>query len=184
VSVQIVGISGLKELQETLQRTLPQKLQGKVLQNALAKAGKPIIVDARARAAHKTGRLGRAIFSYRDKSSTRTRESRLISVRRGRKNQKSNRDAYYWKWVEFGHDVIVPKKNSGKSRSLGTPKAGWFGELIRAVPARPFMRPAFEAKKYAAIEAFKQSVMPEIKKVALQNQRRLVRAIRRKTIGV
>lgn len=159
---QQIEVAGLRELRETLTRTLPDKLQGKALQGALSKAALPILRTARAHAPVKTGRLRKAIYAFRDRQSTRTREARLISVRSGRRFQKRDRDAYYWKWIEFGHGVIKRKKGG----VLGRPNKGFFGSEVKAVPARPFMRPAFEAKKMEALEIFRRTLKDQIEKVA------------------
>ena len=61
------------------------------------------------------------------------KQSFYVHVRTGKKYQKQGKggnlsqDAYYWTWVEFGNSNMV---------------------------ARPFLRPAFEAKKLGAIAAF------------------------------
>src|SRR6185369_16797468 len=82
---ETISVDGLDEILDTLKRRLPEKLYGKALQGALSKAAKPIVNAARANAPVRTGRLRKAIYSFRDKQSTRTREARLISVRRGKK---------------------------------------------------------------------------------------------------
>lgn len=163
-----IRVEGLTEIRQAL-LTLPDKLQGKATQAALAKAARVIVKDAQARVPQKTGRLRRAIYSFRDKASTRAREARLITVRSGKRHQKSDRDAFYWKWVEFGHAIIRAKQGT---QSLGTPKAGFFGKEVRAVPARPFLRPAFETQKMKALEIFRQSMAGEIVKVAERAARR------------
>jgi HK97 gp10 family phage protein len=172
VSVKIVNVQGLDELQRTLTRTLPDKLQGRAMQAALTKGARPIITKAKALAPQDTGRLKRAIYAFRDKASTRTREGRLISVRTGKRLRKSNRDAFYWKWIEFGHRTRASKTQAG---------------VVRLVPARPFMRPAFEAKKLAALEIIRQTLAGEIatvaRKAAARSQSRLLNALRRTVAG-
>lgn len=150
-------IAGLDELREVLLRRLPEALQGKALQATLAKAAAPIVKAARGLAPAKTGRLRRAIYSFRDRDSKRTYEARLISVRRGKKLQKSGRDAYYWKFVEFGH---MTRRGRGKE---GPP---------RFVPAQPFMRPAFEANKYRALQIVQDELRGQVAKVAKRAQSR------------
>jgi HK97 gp10 family phage protein len=165
-----IRVDGLDEILDMLKKRLPEKLYGKALQGALAKAAKPIVDAARSNAPVRTGRLRKAIYSFRDKQSTRSRESRLISVRRGKKFQKTNRDAYYWKFVEFGHHT-----RAGKS---GTAKV---------VPPRPFMRPAFEANKLRALQVFQDEVRGQIDKVAQRaaqrSARRLGRGLRKTLTG-
>lgn len=179
-----VEVSGLSELHEVLQRRLPEALQGKAMQTALAKAAKPIVDEARARAPARTprgfvgpvqpgkerGTLRRAIYSYRNRNSTKTYESRFIGVRPR---------AFYWRWIEFGRAAITKAKGS-----FGSPKKGWFGKQVAAVPAKPFMRPAFEANKYRAIEIVRQALAPAIEKVAAAARRRGIRRITKKLTGI
>lgn len=183
-----IEVSGLSELRDTLRNKLPQALQGKALQRALAKAAKPIVDDAKARAPTRKpygfvgpmrtgeksppGNLRKSIYSGRSRSSTKTAESRIISVR-SRRNQ-----AWYWKFIEFGRGVVTREKGS-----LGTPGKGFFGKVVKAFAARPFLRPAFEANKYRALDIFKKSLAPEIEKVAAQARRRGIRRISKKLTG-
>jgi HK97 gp10 family phage protein len=178
-----INVEGLDELRQALQQ-LPAKLQGKAMQATLAKAAKPIVAAARQLAPVKTGTLRRAIYSFRDRQSTPTREGRLISVRRGKKAQKSNRDAYYWKFIEFGHGPI--KSKSGKS--LGNVEDGFFGTEVKAVPPRPFLRPAFEANKLKALDIVRTELQGQINKAAQKAYQRsisrLASALRKTTIGI
>lgn len=174
-----VDVQGLSEIKEFLERTLPEKLQGKAMQGALAKAAKPIVQAARGMAPVDTGRIRRNIYSARSKfGQTRTYSSRIVGVHRGKSRQKKDNDAFYWKFQEFGRAAITSKKGV-----LGTPEAGWFGKSVKAAPARPFMRPAFEANKLRAIEIFTQEIRGQIESVARRNIRRQVRAARRSVIG-
>jgi HK97 gp10 family phage protein len=130
-----VKVTGLRELREALTKTIPLEMQGKVLQQALAAGTKLTVAAAKSKAPVKTGRLRTAIYALRDKRNSKpTYESRLVAVRSGKSQQKHGRDAFYWKFVEFGHRVRGDKKGG-------------------SVPANPFMRPAFESTKTAALEA-------------------------------
>jgi HK97 gp10 family phage protein len=128
--METVKIEGLREMREALTRVIPAEMQGKALQKALAAGTKLTVAAARAKAPRLTGRLARAIYAARDKASKFSLESRIVGVRRGKKAQKTDKDAFYWKFVEFGH-------KAGKTQ----------------VPPNPFMRPAFESTKVAAAEA-------------------------------
>jgi len=146
-----IQISGLAELRTRL-TNLPKSVQGRTLQRALAAGAEVIVTDARTRAPQgKTGRLKNEIYSTRDKrASNDVRESRIITVRSGKKvrNRLGDlHDAYYWRWIEFGRAAVSRAKGS-----LGTPKAGFFGRTVKAYPAHPFLRPAFEIQKLNALE--------------------------------
>jgi HK97 gp10 family phage protein len=175
-----VEVAGLAELRDVLQIRLPEALRGKAMQAALAKAAAPMVAEAQARAPSGfvgptrpgekvRGRLKRAIYSYRNRASTRTYESRLIGVRAR---------AWYWRFIEFGRAVIQREKGS-----LGTPAKGFFGKIVKAVPARPFLRPAFEANKFKAIEIVRKALLPAIEKVAAAARRRGIRRITKKLTG-
>lgn len=179
-----VVVNGLVELREILQAKLPQALQGKASQLALAKAARPIVADAQSRAPTRKprgfigpvsadsggrGNLKKSIYSYRNRSSTRTYESRLIGVR-GR--------AFYWTFIEFGRASIERPKGS-----LGTPAKGFFGKVVKAVPARPFMRPAFEANKLRSLDIYARALGPAIEKVAKDGMRRSFYRLSKKITG-
>lgn len=177
-----VDVSGLAELRQTLLKDLPESLQGKASQLALAKAAAPIVRQAKALAPSRKprgfvgpmldkakGNLKKAIYSYRNRASTKTYESRFIGVR-GK--------AWYWRFIEFGRGVV-----SRATGVLGTPVKGFFGKVVQAIPARPFLRPAFEANKLRAIEIYKQSLIPQIAKVSQRAAARSARRVRKAITG-
>lgn len=104
------------------------------------------------------GNLRKNIFIYRDrnpKASTGATERYLISVRTGRKGLKrfkisgglralTGGDAWYWFWVEFGNSKM---------------------------PARPFMRPAFESMKRRALVVFGRELRIGVEKLAARQRR-------------
>jgi len=174
-----IEVSGLAELRETLLKRLPESLQGKASQAALTRAARPIVDAAKAKAPTRMvgpvqpgkqarGRLRDSIKSWRNRESTRTYESRYIGV---------TARAYYWRWIEFGRGTIEATK------SLGTVIKGFFGKTIKAVPARPFLRPAFEENAARAIEIVRQSLGPAIERVAERARRRNIRSLAKKITG-
>lgn len=179
-----IGITGLAELRETLLRKLPEALQGKASQRALSKAAAPMVALAKSMApsrkprgfvgptapgAPASGTLRKSIASWRNRESTKTYESRFVGVK-GR--------AFWWRWIEFGRGAI--EKATG---SLGTPIKGFFGKRVAAVPAKPFLRPAFEQKKFDAIEIYRKELGPAIEKVAADSRRRTLRRLRKNITG-
>jgi HK97 gp10 family phage protein len=177
-----IEVSGLTELREAL-KTLPEALQGKASQIALTKAARPIVRAAQQKAPtrkprgfmgpmrpEKTkGRLRASIYSFRNRESTKTFESRLIGVK-GR--------AWYWRFIEFGRASISRAKGS-----LGTPVKGFFGKVVKAVPARPFLRPAFEENANRAIELYRDALLPAIEKTARKAFQRSQRRLRKYITG-
>lgn len=179
-----IKVEGLDDLRILLQQKLPDDIQKRALLATLNKAAKPIIQEARARAPVLTGRMKKAIYSFRSRKSTKEKAVVMIGVKSGHKY--GAKDAYYWRWVEFGRGVVKVGKKRGarrggeRARSLGNPTVGWFGKEVKAAPAKPFMRPAFEAKKTEAIEVFRATMKGEIEKTAAKYQAGLERRILRK----
>lgn len=175
-----IQVSGLSELRDTLMKRLPEAIQGKASQAALAKAARPIVDAAKAKAPTRfvgpqrpgqvaRGRLRDAIRSWRNRDSTRTYESRHIGVRAR---------AFYWRWIEFGRGAI--ERATG---SLGTVAKGFFGKRVNAAPARPFLRPAFEENKMRAIDIYAAALKPAIERVAAAASRRNVKRLVNKLTG-
>lgn len=157
-----VEVHGLRELREALIRKVPEHLQGPVLQKALAAGAKPVLQTARQLVPVKSGVLRRAIYAYRDKrNSSGVFEQRAIGVRSGKRFKKSNRDAYYWRFIEFGRQAFATAKGV-----LGTPQKGFFGKAVAAIAPRPFLRPAFDRNKQTSLEEIRKSLAAEIPKAA------------------
>ncbi len=181
-----IEISGLTELRSTLLR-LPLAVQGRASQSALAKAARPIVAMAKQLApmskgsefvgptkgkqSTPPGMLKRSIYAFRNRRSTKTYESRYIGVRSGRGK------AWWWKFVEFGRGAMTSDK------SLGRPDKGFFGKSIRAMPARPFLRPAFEALKLRAIDIYAKALKPAVEKYAQKEAAKSVRRLRKRITG-
>lgn len=160
----LVTVSGLRELRKALFQTIPEHYHGKVLQKALAAGARPIVAEARNLAPVQSGVLRKSIYSGRDrKNSTATLEQRLIAVRSGKRFQKAGKDAFYWRWVEFGRGEIT----AGKSRILFNKRTNEaFGKTVRAVPAKPFLRPAFQTRRNEAVGKIRDTLAKEITVVA------------------
>lgn len=104
------------------------------------------------------GLLKRAIYQkHMPGNSNATTQTYIVGVRSGKGNRyrkRGNRfvgmDAFYAKWVEFGH-WYVPRRPEGigkkQHRSRYATPPGMY------IPARPFMRPAFDTKKTEAAQA-------------------------------
>mgnify|MGYP000843958071 FL=1 len=144
-----VHIAGLDTFAQAL-KLLPNNISRRVLRGAVAAAGKVIRDEAKARAPVHSGpvakghpppgTLKRAIALGRsNRLSKPGKEVFHVFVRNsavaGSKGKKviagGKFDAYYWRYIEFGTSKMA---------------------------ARPFLRPAFEAKKEAAIEALTQYI--------------------------
>lgn len=146
------NLQGFKELAEKLKQLGP-----KVAKNGLRRAtsaGAAIVRnDARKRAPVDTGEMKRDIMMKRTKDAKggpTVGSNYVVYVRSGKKSRAAgkkrnvDRDSYYWKFVEFG-----------------TAKA----------PAQPFLRPAFEANKAAAVTAIGDSLNTTIQAAAQEGNR-------------
>jgi HK97 gp10 family phage protein len=63
------------------------------------------------------------------------------------------------RWIEFGHRIVGHKPNK---KDTG-----------KHVPARPFMRPGFDASKNKAVEAFTETMREEIEKAASKSAKKV-----------
>lgn len=147
-----VEVKGLKELNEAL-RQLPERVARNTLRGATAAGAAVIRKEARLRAPIYTGDLSdkhppagtlrKSVYQKQIRElSSLVKQTFYVGVRTGKRlKDKTGRtlDAYYWRFVEFG-----------------TVK----------MSARPFLRPAFEAKKLEAIEAIKAYLAARIPKEA------------------
>lgn len=154
----LVYVAGLKELKEAL-AALPERIARNVLRGGVSAGAAVIRKEAQLLAPVYTGEvaaghpppgtLKRAVYQKQiAELSSNTKQVFYVGVRKGRAAQHSgsksskngptqgtNLDAYYASWVEFGTSKMA---------------------------ARPYMRPAFEAKKGAAIEAIRAYIEQRI----------------------
>lgn len=130
-------IDGLKELADKLSAIGPD-LARNALRGAVGAAARLVRDEAKATNPDDTGRTDRALFAkYVKKESGDSQATFVVGVRSGKRERKRNRDAFYWRFVEFG--------TANK-------------------PARPFMRPAFESKKHAAVDLIAKRILARIKR--------------------
>ena len=101
-----------------------------VLEKAVLAGAKIIQEDASRRAPRRTGKLSRSI-GIEVKEKARNKVSVDIGPRR---------EAFYGKFVELGHALVRGRRKAQK-------------KVIGYVPARPFLRPAFDTNVAAAKRA-------------------------------
>ncbi|MFC5524018.1 HK97-gp10 family putative phage morphogenesis protein [Polaromonas jejuensis] len=141
---ELQNIAGLKELQAAL-KELPDRIAKNVLRGSVNAGASVITNEVQTRAPVYTGEvsqghpppgtLKRAVYQKQIRElSGQLKQTFYVGVRKGKQYQKQGKkgnlsqDAWYAKFVEFGTSKMA---------------------------ARPFMRPAFEAKKSEAVEAIK-----------------------------
>lgn len=146
-----IKVEGLDELARKI-RSLAPKIQDKILGSAVNAGLQIVKKDAADRVpvgethtvngiTHESGMLKRSIFVKRISSNGEGRAEYILGVRQGRKERKRNKDAFYWRFIEFG---------------------------TKHIAARPFLRPAFESKKNEAFEKIKQTLKSGLDRVVAQ----------------
>lgn len=150
---ELQHVAGLKELQKAL-KELPDRIAKNVLRGAVNAGATVIRKEVQTRAPVYTGpvsqghpppgTLKRAVYQKQIKElSNLFKQTAFVGVRKGKqyrkqgKNGNLSQDAYYARFVEFG---------------------------TANMPAKPFIRPAFEAKKEgatSAIKAYLEKRIPE-----------------------
>jgi len=159
-------------------RSLPEVLQVRLAKGACATGASVIRQEIVRRAPVWTGKvahghpppgtLKRAIYQTRlVDECTKDREVWLVGVRSGRKMRAVKRgkgtvnlDAYYARWVEYGHYTRAPK-SLGPTKAARRKVIASGSQLVvgaRWVMARPFFRPGFEAKKGEALRAMQDYI--------------------------
>lgn len=135
-----VNVKGLKELGTALQG-LPDKLQRNVMRAALRAGAKLVADQARESVPVDSGALRRSV-----KVGTRVQRGVVqANVKAG------DKEAWYARFVEFGTAAHTIKARDGGYMMFG-------GAWVRSVShpgarARPFLRPALDARADAAVRA-------------------------------
>lgn len=138
-----VQVQGLAEVDAKLHK-LANKLADRSLRKAV-EAGLVVMADAvRDRTPEKTGLLKSSVGG---RVATSQKQGALVGV------VGFGNEGYVARLVEFGHRVRAKAKN-GKSKKSGA--------VVGHVPAHPFMRPAFDESKDAAVEAFTETIKSEV----------------------
>jgi HK97 gp10 family phage protein len=154
-------VKGLKELQRALE-LLPQEIQKRPLRSAVSAGAKVILDEAINRAPQDSGNLRKSLYRYRSRSQSATgKETFLVGVRKGKgtygdtranrrlgrvgRTYKTQGEAYYWRFLEFGTATI---------------------------PAKRFIRGAFEDKKRDAVYAIRDRLDKAIQAQARKLMRR------------
>jgi HK97 gp10 family phage protein len=154
-------IEGLAELGKAL-RELPERVARNGLRVSVYAGAKVVRDEARARAPKAAQSLGpnqpppgtlkrSVIMKHIPELSSLTRQTFFVTVRHGKKYRKQGKkgnlsqDAWYWRFVEFG---------------------------TQKMRARPFLRPALEAKRREAGQAMKDRLSERIEMEASKLSRK------------
>lgn len=126
-----VQVHGLNEVVRRL-KTLPDRVQKRIIRNALKKGGEVIAAAATNNALQRFQGEGFLAEHITHKPGRRKKgsELRMIGVEGGAK--KNETSPFYWRFLEFGTKHIEP--------------------------AKPFLRPAFDANRLQVLEAMKGAI--------------------------
>ena len=154
-NLESVKIDGLDQLAQAL-RELPKRVARNGLRGAVYAGAKVIRDEAKLKAPVASAPLGpnqppqgtlkrSIIMKQVPELSGEQKQTFFVTVRHGKKYRKQGKsgnlsqDAWYWRFVEFGTVKMT---------------------------ARPFLRPAFEGKKYEAVDAIKTRLAERIEQAA------------------
>lgn len=128
-------------------KALPEQVAKKHLRASVSAGAKVVREAVKERAPVDTGRLKRSVYQkqIRERSGPTT-QAFFVGVRSGAKRGKNGKKdysqaAFYWIFREFGTSKL---------------------------PAIPFLRPAFEAQKEAAVDAIAETLDKRIQKTAAE----------------
>jgi HK97 gp10 family phage protein len=145
-----VFIKGGKELSIAL-KGLPLKIERNIMRSALVSGARIIADEAKANVPVKLGRLKKSV-----RVSSRSKRGMVEA-----KAKAGGKKAFYANFVEFGTAAHAITASAGKLLAF-TSKSGK-KIVIKSVyhtgaVSKPFMRPAFDAKSAAAINAVAKKV--------------------------
>lgn len=160
-------------LAETLARLkgLPTELSGKnggPIRKGLFQAAKVIQEEAERRVVKVTGRIERNIIKLRDRNPRSAEGSPTelyhVGVRGGGKHGAKVRQRERRKVFAMGGSV-----KQANQAAAGAEKDAWYWWFVEngtsKMPARPFLRPAFDSKKEEAVKRFVEVVDKDIKRL-------------------
>ena len=167
-------------------QAFPKVLRERAMKGAVATGASVIRKEAVLRAPIYTGKvqeghpppgtLKRSIYQTRlPELCSDSEEVWKVDVRRGasavsrrgkNKGQRMlDKDAFYALWVEYGHYTRTPGTTAKEHRRLRSGVDLYTGS--RWVPAKPFMRPAFESSKQRAHDAMAEYLRKRVAEIAV-----------------
>lgn len=158
VTFELKGFEGLRDGL----RELPDDISRNALRAACGAGAAVVRTEARLLAPRgATGTLKRSIYSKQIRElSGYGRQTFYVGARQGKQYQKRGKkqlsaDAFYARFIEFGH-FTRPAGGGRLARGRGRTEklqAQLAAGQVHWVPPQPFLRPAFESKKEAATGA-------------------------------
>ena len=156
-------VDGFAQLDEAL-KMLPDEVQRKEVRSALRKAARVISDDASQRApVHAAPYEGPSKAQKKPGTLRHSIAVRLLTARSAKDAVTARisvkKAAWYGRLVEFGHRIVprLPKGDGvrGSAKSMARRQARKAAHARgQNVPAKPFLRPAFDAKGNEAVSVF------------------------------
>lgn len=175
----IVKITGIKELQQ-LFRQLPDATGRNALYRALLKAAEPAASDARFRASADEGNLRKSIHVTRrlqkNQGKKEKRDEAVIYI-----GVSTNRESAFYAphahLVEFGtgpryHGMKRKTRRVGPLGERRRISTGNTGKYVGEMPAKPFLRPAWDANAKQVEQRFGEYAAIEIQKAVARLKRK------------
>lgn len=166
-----IEVKGLAELQAKM-KSLPAKIQSRILNAALLAGGRVIAKAAKARVPVLTGNVRRKIVAKRGRPRGGIINRVIVGVRHGKEQasarlKKITEDAYYYRFLERGYHAI-----GRRSRKAFRQQKKHFAltgrRAARFIPARPFLANALRAGTTEALEVIRSRLSKGIQKLAAQ----------------
>lgn len=150
-----VEVKGLTELEFNFVELLKLDAEegGRAVRSALRAGAKVIADDAKLRVPVDSGELRDALHV----STTKDSSGAIIAGIKFRKVRGGD-FPFHWRFVEYG---TGPRFRRRRAKGKVVKK---LGGATGVMPARPFLRPAFEAKKKAAVKKVQEALAATIKR--------------------
>lgn len=162
-----IEIRGLREIQDAM-RELPKRINRNMLDQGLLTGARIVRDEAKAR-----------VPLLREPDARRRRGTLQRAIRAGRVRPQGYAAAVWVRVRKLTGKQIARFKAKGKGKGSQNPNDPFYWAFVEfgtsTQPARPFMRPAFEARKVEAVNKsvgyFRQRVQAEIAKLGARSPR-------------
>lgn len=155
---EIVSIAGGKQLAEFLSK-LPPRIERNIMRAALRAGARVIANEAKKNVPEKLGNLKRSIRTDSTRVKGGVQATAKAGGRSGGKNK--NKSAFYAQFVEYGtaaHPITAKKKKLLTFIAKDGRLVKKFQVDHKGAKAKPFMRPAFDAKGGEAVDAVAKAI--------------------------
>lgn len=156
---EIVSIAGGKQLAEFLSK-LPPRIERNIMRAALRAGARVIANEAKKNVPVKMGALKRSIRT----DSTRVKGGVQATAKAGGRSggRAKDKSAFYAQFVEYGTAAHMIKAGEKKKRLVFIARDGNRVSTTKVnhpgATAKPFMRPAFDAKGGEAVNAVAKAI--------------------------